>query len=651
MLRIALLAIALATLGSFALVDDPNRAHPVSAEKAGIGRSYGHLEFTALVNRTIRLDEFAKGKPVVIALTGTTCPLAKKFGPTLGALEDRFAKQGVGFIFVNPAESESGADVHTSIKQLGLAGPYIHDEMAAAALGAKTTTEVFLLDASRKLVYRGAVDDQYGIGYSTDKPKNTYLVDAIEATLKGKTPSVQATWAPGCVLATPVAESKAKTYYGRIAKIVQDRCIECHRPGGVAPFSLETYNDVKSRAPMIKYAVEKGIMPPWFAAKGTGPWKNDKSLSEAEKADLFAWIDGGTPEGDPNEAPAPKKFSSAWSIGEPDKIVRIAKPIPVKATGVMAYQNVTVPMGLDEDTWVQKLEVRPSARQVVHHVLIFLREKGAEGRNDPGEEISGFFAAYVPGTSTLIYPDGYGKKIPAGASLRFQIHYTPNGTATQDQTELGLVFSKVPVTQEVHTIGIANLLLNIPPGASRHPVSAQIPVPYDVKVLSLIPHMHVRGAGARYDVIKPDGSRSTLLDVPNYDFNWQLAYDFREPRAIAKGSRVEFTAWYDNSDKNPANPDPTKTVRWGLQTYDEMHLGYVEYIVPGAKPGEPLPRMRRGFGGANAIVEAVFKQLDKNADGFVTSEEAGNAWNRLKAADENGDGKLSLDEAMKQFGG
>jgi hypothetical protein len=268
---------------------------------------------------------------------------------------------------------------------------------------------------------------------------------------------------------------------------------------------------------------------------------------------------------------------------------------------------------------------------------------------------------YVPGNSSLMYPDGFAKKIPAGANLRFQIHYTPNGKAVEDQSQIGLVFAKKPVEHEVRTAGIFNLLLRIPPGAENHKELAQIPVPANVKVMSYLPHMHLRGKACRYELVSPDGKRETLLDIPRYDFNWQLSYDYTEPKTIEKGSRVEFTVWYDNSSKNPANPDPTKTVHWGAQTYDEMHLGYVEYYIPGAKPGDgvagiqqrPLGGLRGQGAGAvtPAQIELIFRRMDRNNDGFLTEDEVGAFWNRLKEADANKDGKVTLDEAKKGFGG
>lgn len=644
-------AVVAIALGLTHRAEDKNKPYALSPEAAGIGRSMPALSGKSLEGKLVTLNEIGAGKFLVIALTSTTCPLAKKFGPTLAALEDQYTKKGVQFVFVNPEVGMNIKELKAAIKPLGLSGPYVVGSEWTKALDANSTTEVFLFDAKGNLAYRGAVDDQYGIGYSLPAPRNRYLADAIDSSLAGKAPKTEATWAPGCVLNASRGDELAVTYYEAVAPIIQSKCLECHRDGGVAPFKLDSYEAVKSRAPMIKYVIEKGIMPPWFAkTEGKSPFKNDRSLSDSEKKQINEWIDGGTPAGNAASAPKPPVFDPNWHGGKPDHIIRLPKPIKVQASGFMPYEEVIVPTGLDHDTWVQSMEVRPSARQVVHHVLVFIRLKGQEKRENPGEEVTSFFAAYVPGNDRRVYPDGFGKKLPAGASLKFQIHYTPNGTATEDQTELGLRFSKGPIEHEVHTAGIANLFINIPPGEPWHPETASIPVPVNAKIMSLLPHMHVRGAGARYDLTTPDGKATTILDIPRYDFNWQLGYDFADYVDAPKGSKLTFTAWYNNSDKNPANPDPKRRVRWGSQTYDEMHLGYVEYMVPGAKPGEPLAGTGRP--GAGAFITTIFRQLDKDADGFITEAEAGaNAWSRFKVADANGDGKISLDEAMKAFGG
>jgi len=633
-------------------MDDTTKAHPISAKEAGIGTGLPKLTGKTLDGRPINVLNHAGNKPVVIALTSTTCPIARKLAPTLAQIERDYAKKGIAFVFLNPEADAKPEEVRTTVQRVGLGGTYVLNGEWTSLLGAKTTTEVFVYDASKKLAYRGAVDDQYGVGSSLPEAKNHFLKSALDAILSGKAPYPAATWAPGCVLEEPSAEVMAATYYGDVAEIINKNCLSCHREGGVGPFKLDTYEAVKSRAPMIKYVVEKGIMPPWFAkTEGPSPFRNDRSLSASDKERLFSWIDANTPAGNKADAPKAPTFDVNWQAGKPDHVIRIPEPFKVKATGVMPYQEVIVPTGLAEDKWISGMEVKPSARQVVHHVLIFIREKGQERRANPGEELSGFFAAYVPGTSTVVYPEGFAKKLPGGASLRFQIHYTPNGEATEDQTELGLHFAEGPIKHEVQTTGIANVMLNIPPGAEHHPEQATIPVPFDAKVMSLIPHMHVRGSAARFELTRPDGKSETLLDVPRYDFNWQLAYEFKDYVDVPKGSRIKFTAWYNNSDKNPHNPDPTKRVRWGDQTYDEMHLGYVEYFVPGHKPGDPLPGAVGARRGIANVVASVFSGMDKNGDGTVTEAEAGQAWSRLKFADANGDGKLTLEEAMKAFGG
>jgi hypothetical protein len=292
-------------------------------------------------------------------------------------------------------------------------------------------------------------------------------------------------------------------------------------------------------------------------------------------------------------------------------------------------------------------------------VLVFVRTQDSVNQTrlqrvadqDARDELSGFFGIYVPGNSALTYPSGLAKRIPKGAILRFQIHYTPYGQTATDQTKIGFVFAKEPPKSEVHTASVANLRFAIPPGADDHRVDAQIRVPTDVQILSFLPHMHVRAKAAKYE-LESGGSSTALLNVPRYDFNWQLNYVLQQPRPVKAGETIKFTAWYDNSESNPANPDPAKTVRWGSQTYDEMHLGYIEYIIPGESPGEGGEGLRRRPGtGAAAGVESTFRRLDRNSDGYVTAAEAGAFWGRLTDADANKDGRLTLDEAKKYLAG
>ncbi len=606
MIRTLLLALAIgAGWSAYDEAPAPVAPKPIDYRTSGVGRFVEDLPLKDLSGKTVQLSTVAGAKGTVIALTGIDCPLCKKYGPSLAKLESDFRSQGFAFVYVNPEGTATPKALKAEAKRLGLSGVYVDDrsKRTVSALGATSTTELFVLDSARTLVYRGALDDQYGLGYSLNEPRETYVRNVLAALAEGKAPALAATTAPGCVVSTnPTAAPATVDYYRTVSRIVESRCVDCHREGGSAPFSLQTLQDVKAHASTIKNAVETKRMPPWFAktAPGASEFKNDRSLTADEIKNLTDWCDHGTPAGDPKNAPKPKVFTSDWKIGKPDAIYQLSTPINVKATGVMEYQNVVVDTDQSQDRWVQRLEIRPTAGQVVHHVLVWVMpgkdavlDKRTAGQRQL-EELTGFFAAYVPGNNALIYPDGFGKLLPKGARLRFQIHYTPNGTATQDQCRIGMVFASKPIEHEVRTHGLFNFFLNIPPGESNYSNSSSVVLPFNAKLMSFMPHMHVRGKAARYE-IEENGKTTTLLDIPRYDFNWQLAYDYREPRDIAKGSKLTYTAWYDNSDKNPANPDPTKRVHWGDQTFDEMLLGYVEYYIPGAKPGEPPPMMgRRG---------------------------------------------------------
>ncbi|WP_439621675.1 redoxin family protein [Gemmata sp.] len=556
---------------------DPVKNAPrvLRAAEAGVGKFVADVAFTDLAGKSGKLSDLKAAKLTVVAFTNTTCPLCKKYAPSLARIEKEYAAKGVAFLFVNPTATDKPDGS-------AFAGRYAHDTdgKLTAALGATSTTEVVVLDAARTVVYRGAIDDQYGLGYALDAPRNRYLVAALDEALAGKPPAIVATTAPGCALDADAARTPAValTYHARIERIVQANCVECHRTGGVGPFSLDTYDDVVANKGAIKKVVENGTMPPWFAASAKtthSPFANDRSLTDADKKDLLAFLGGDLKKGDPADAPLPRKYESGWLIGKPDATFQLPKPVAVKAEGVMGYQHIKVETDFEEDRWVQALEVQPTAREVTHHVLVFATAKGAR----LGAEAAGFFAVYVPGNNSLVYPDGYAKKLPKGATLHFQMHYTPNGKATTDQTKLGLIFAKQAPRHEVHVAGIANHSFQIPPGEGNHRVEAKIPVPFDAKVLALFPHAHLRGKAAKYELKTPDGKTSTILDVPHYDFNWQLQYRFADPVTAPRGSSLIYTAWYDNSDKNPANPDPKKTVRWGPQTYEEMHLGYVEFVL------------------------------------------------------------------------
>lgn len=559
--------------------------------EVGIGRMIDDVKFRTLDGKELSLGSFKDRKGLVIIMTSATCPVSKRYLPSVAKLSVELKDQGLGLLLVNALGSEKPEDIRAQLAAAGVTAPYVHDieKRFSLALDARTTTEVFLVDPARTLIYRGALDDQYGINYNLDAPKHSYLRDAVAALLRGEKPFVQATAAPGCELDLPAAadaDAKATTvtYHRDVARILQQNCVSCHREDGIAPFALDDIDEVKDRAKVIRRVVNEGSMPPWFAAidkdADKNPWANDCSLSAKDKADLFAWIDSkDRPLGDAAEAPAKRRYPAEWSIGKPDLVVQLSKAYDIKADGFMPYANDIVETELKEDRWVSAYEILPSQRDVVHHVIVRVHEKGSEVRKaDEGRE--GYWAIYVPGNGACVYPEGFARKIPAGAKVSFQIHYTPSGKAKKERLKMGLVFAKQPPTYEVRTAPLANPRLSIPPGAARHVETHSQRVPFDMPIMGFMPHMHTRGVAFKYEVTYADGKTETLLDIPRYDFNWQLRYDYKQPKLIPQGSTMKITAVFDNSTGNKANPDPTKLVKWGSQTVDEMMIGYIEYFRP-----------------------------------------------------------------------
>ncbi len=558
----------------------------LKASEHGVGRLIPDLALHDIANKEVQLG----GSTTVLALFSPVCPISRKLGPELARLEKDCAAGGITFLLVNTLPSANADTISKFLTTHELACRVINDTGGALqrALNATTTTEAFLLDAARTLVYRGAVNDQYGLGYAKDAPARAYLRDALTDIAAARPVKYAATTAPGCALDLPTGENTAATasaatitYHNEIARIMQANCVECHHRDGLAPFALETMEDVLDNAGMIKKQIQRGAMPPWFAAAPPqghdSPWANDRSLSARDKTDLLAWLDGDRATGDPKDAPLPRRFEDEWTIGKPDYIVQLPEPVRIKAEGIMPYKYVIAETTLTEDKWVQGYEIIPTGRSVVHHVIVQAHEPAPAPIHDSDE---GYWAAYVPGNASKVYPPGFARKLPAGARVSFQIHYTPNGRATQDQLRMGLIFAKEPPRYAVRTLAMSQTKLDIPPGAAHHIETVSRKLPADVTVMGYVAHMHVRGKSFKYEITLPDGSTDTLLDIPRYDFNWQLRYDCKQARTLPRGSTVTLTAVFDNSASNPANPDPSQRVRWGEQTHDEMMIGYFETFSP-----------------------------------------------------------------------
>jgi mono/diheme cytochrome c family protein len=420
--------------------------------------------------------------------------------------------------------------------------------------------------------------------------------------------------------------SASVTFSKQVAPILYQKCAECHRPGEAAPFSVLSYKDLRPWARSIKEKVVTREMPPWHADPHTGQWANDRRLSDDQIKTIAAWVDQGAREGDPRDLPAPPKISEGWSIGVPDAVLEMPEEFSLDASGPDEYQYFDIPTKFTEDKYVQMAEARPGNRRVVHHIIAFvvppgqptlasipkeMRDKALEASlkgtpfyrdgflirmksDQPVYDnavdvpanlrgfngVDDFLTAYAPGSNYGIWMPGTAKRVQAGSTIRFQVHYSKvAGTVAKDRSMIGLVFAKEPPTHLLRTRAVANMFFQIPAQSDNHKVTATWMPKNDITLYSLMPHMHYRGKAMEFKVVYPDGRAETLLNVPNYSFAWQTTYQPRSIVRIPGGSKIIVTGYFDNSTKNKFNPDPAKMVRYGEPTYDEMMMGFMDYVV------------------------------------------------------------------------
>ena len=415
----------------------------------------------------------------------------------------------------------------------------------------------------------------------------------------------------GGVAAFAASVPASVTYYKDVVPVLQNRCQECHRPGEVAPMSFMSYEEVRPWAKAIKTAVLTKKMPPWFADSHFGKFANDRALSQAEVDTLVAWTDGGSKAGNAKDAPKAREFFEGWSMGKPDLVLTMPQAVDVPSSGVVEYTYVVIPTNFTEDRWIQAAETRAGARSAMHHIIAFVRPPGSRwlkdakpgvpfipGRGERGQRnvedsVPGeLLAGWAPGVPPTVCERGEAKLVKAGSDLVFQLHYTPNGKATSDVSRIGLIFAKEPPERRVMSMSAMNAFIKIPPGDPNYESHSQLTLKEDVNLVSLTPHMHLRGKDFEFRAVYPTGETETLLKVPHYDFNWQLAYRLEKERLLPKNTRIECTAHFDNSANNPANPDPSKEVRWGDQTFEEMMIGFFDVSFPAAMEPRDILRGR-----------------------------------------------------------
>jgi peroxiredoxin len=629
----------------------------ISAEESGvvrIGKPVADFTLQDFRGKKHSLGDYQEAKLVVIAFLGTECPLAKLYGPRLQRLADRYDSTQVVILGVNSNSQDAITEIAAYARIHDVTFPLLKDtgNRVADAMAAVRTPEVFLLDQQRRIAYWGRIDDQYGVGVVRTEPTREDLKIAIDELLAGKRVSQSIRKAEGCFIGRirKPDENSDVTYSNQVSRILQKRCVQCHRKGEIAPFSLEKYEDVVGWAETISEVVKDNRMPPWHASKEFGHFVNDRRLSDEEKNFIYRWVESGAPRGDVTKLPVAKNYTAGWQLPKkPDLVLPISKrPYPVPAEGVVRYQYFRVNPGFKEDKWIQAAELLPGNRAVVHHILAFARVPGERGGSGG---LDGFLVGYVPGLLARPFPEGMAKRIPAGSELIFQVHYSPIGSAQMDASKIGFVFADPDdVKYEVKTTSAAQRSLRIPAGDDNHRVTATSRSSReDALLLGFMPHMHVRGKSFRYESVDRDGERVVLLDVPKFDFNWQTSYRLAEPVKLAAGTRIYCTAHFDNSRFNLNNPDPTKMVRWGDQTWEEMMIGYFDVAVP-KRHREPAKSSVTGStsGRAPASLRDRLRQADRNKNGKLEKSEASGRLGVLFLFwDQNRDGVLS-DEEIKQ---
>jgi thiol-disulfide isomerase/thioredoxin/mono/diheme cytochrome c family protein len=540
-----------------------------------VGDLIGKLRFTDIRYLARTLDDFGKKKAFVLVFTNTSCPLAKRYFPTLQALAKEYRDRDVQFAAINPADEDSIVAMATQAVQHDVEFPFVKDQggAAARALGVRRTPEAVVLDAEKRLCYRGRIDDQYRLGGARKEPTTFDLKDALEAVLAGRKVANPETEVDGC----PITFAKPRkprefTYAEHVAPILQKHCWQCHQAGGSAPFALTSYKQASARAEALREVVADQRMPPWFASHDFGPFVNRRGLSDDERATVVDWVRSGAAPGNLAKAPAPpKQPESKWRIDTPDLVLE-STTFELPAQGDIPYKHVLLPHVFSADTWVQAAEIVSDNPRVLHHCNM------AFANLVEGFKESNFITGNVPGGAPMALDDGVAFLIPKGSVLGLQIHFVPTGKPEKCTVSVGLRFPRVVVQNRLRIIQLTDNRFAIPPGAPAHKVAASRVLDKDVVGLGLFSHMHLRGRDMTFTAHLPTGKSDTLLVIPNYNFSWQIPYRWEPGKMrMPKGTRLECVAHYDNSSFNPYNPNPLATVRHGPQTHHEMMFGFFFY--------------------------------------------------------------------------
>lgn len=553
----------------------------ITATRLGAAPAAPNFNLLDLQGRNHQLQR-ADRRVVVLFFTGVGCPIARKSAPKLREIRDRFESQGVAVWIINTYPDDKAEDAWKEIHEFGLQGfPYLMDpkQGVALALGVERTAEVVAIEPERgRVIYQGAIDDQFSEGSELPEARERHLENALTRFLADQPVTVRRTAARGCRVAFAPASAPDpatdSTYNEVIAPMLRKHCSECHREGGIGPWALDGHARVRNYSRMIEEVLLERRMPPWDADPHYGRFANAQVLTREDTQALLRWIHAGAPRGigpDPLAEPLPPLDD--WPLGTPDVVLQLPETQTIPATGVLDYRHIRVASPFTNDVWISGADIRPGNRRVVHHVILYAKWPGCR---DDGTGNGTFVCGWAPGTPPIRLPAGAAKRLPAGAELTMEVHYTTCGSEQTDQSSIALYLAPGPQPLEVEVRAAVETDVNIPPGSdeARHTASYAFRKP--AVLFSLSPHMHVRGKWMRYELLLPNGERETLLHVPRFDFKWQWTYVLDKPRTVPAGAWLLVTGAFDNGAANPGNPDPARRVHFGPQSWDEMFIGFFE---------------------------------------------------------------------------
>ncbi|MBU6275854.1 MAG: redoxin domain-containing protein [Planctomycetes bacterium] len=550
------------------------------ATAAPLGGPVADLHFTDIWYQQRSLADLGKPPATVLVFVNLTCPLVRRSWPKLVRLDEAFAPRGVRIVAVDAAAGDEIAELARVGLDHGVPFPLVKDTTGAlaAAVGAEFTPQAVVLDADRRIVYRGRIDDQLRLGGERPAATREDLREALEDVLAGRPVAVAETPVDGCRITrpAPAEPDRTVTFHEHVAPLLAAHCQECHRANGGAPFPLVTYDDVAGQAAAVADAVAERRMPPWYASRHEH-FSNERGLSAEERRLVAAWVGAGSPAGDPAKTPPAPSPAPPWEIGTPDLVVTALGSDSLPADGFVDYRYVILPHVFLAETWIAGIEIKPSNPGTVHHCNLAYMAVG-----DPVDD-SNFITGRVPGGTAMILDEGMGFRIPANSVLVLQIHYTTTGKPETNRMSVGLRYPRARIDRELKHLQVTTSKFEIPPGAPFHPVTAVRTLPCDAFGVGMFAHMHLRGRDMTFTALRPDADPETLLVIPNYHYAWQQNYRFTPGvKRFPKGTRVEVTAHFDNSAFNPFNPDPTVAVPYGPQTIHEMMFGFFFYV-----PDEP----------------------------------------------------------------